>query len=65
MNSVIFYLQQRFTWLNGIRLLLAITFLGEAISSRNYWMLAITLVFLVQISQNKICGPQGCEIQKK
>jgi len=65
MNLVFNYIKFRISWLNGIRLLLAVTFAGEGISSGNYWFLGLTLMFVYQITQNKICGPEGCSIPKK
>ena len=65
MVPVLNYIRMRISWLNGIRLLLAVTFAGEALNSGNYLFLGLTLMFAYQITQNKICGPDGCEIPKK
>jgi len=65
MNTAVLYFKNRLTALNVIRLLLAVTFAGEAINSGSYWLLGITLLFIYQITQNKTCGPNGCTIPEK
>lgn len=64
MNNVLLQIKNRANLLNMVRLLVGITFIGEAVHSNEFLFGIIGLLLFAQIILNKKCHANGCEIDQ-
>lgn len=57
-------LKNRITTLNIIRLVVGVSFIGEALHSESFVLGIMGAIFLVQILFNKKCSSAGCEVEQ-
>lgn len=57
-------IKNRFTLQNGLRLLIGVSLIGEAVYASMPLFGLLGIILLAQILTNKKCAAPGCEIEK-